>query len=93
MPDPLVEGDISEQQVNVLKAQVSNLEKEKELMQREIDLEKRRGDINEEAFHKEKDLTDRALKLAESQKKSSVWEIYGPLGIIAIIVVTIASVF
>ncbi len=60
-------------------------------MQRETDLEKKRADINEQAFQKEKDLTDRALKLAE-MKKPSVWETYGPLAVIAIIVITIASV-
>jgi len=88
----LEEHDLFTEEIAVLKDKVTNLEKEKVLMQREIDLEKRRADIMEEASQKKKDLTDGTLKLAESQKKPSLWEIYGPLGVIAIIVVTIASV-
>jgi hypothetical protein len=38
-----------------------------------------------------RDISDRALKLAET-KKSSPWETWGPLGVIAIVVVTIAAV-
>ena len=43
-------------------------------------------------FDQMKDVADRAIKLAEMGKPKSVWEEWGPLGIIAVIIVTIASV-
>ena len=43
-------------------------------------------------FDQMKEVSDRAIKLVETVKPKSAWEVYGPLGIIAIIVVTIASV-
>jgi hypothetical protein len=33
------------------------------------------------AFEKEKELTDRALKLAEAGKPKSIWELQGILGV------------
>jgi hypothetical protein len=42
-------------------------------------------------FEQMKDVADRAIKLAETGKPKSVWETWGPLGVIAIIVVTIAA--
>ena len=69
-----------------------------ELNQREIDIQKRMLEVREQeiemqkrAFGDMKEVADRALKLAEA-KKSSLWETWGPLSVIAIIVVTIASV-
>jgi len=37
------------------------------------------------AFEKEKELTDRALKLAEAAKSKSNWELQGLLGLAALI--------
>jgi hypothetical protein len=37
------------------------------------------------AFEKEKELTDRALKLAEVEKPKSIWELQGLLGFAAFI--------
>jgi hypothetical protein len=74
----------------VLKQKLDIEQQKSEIKDQLIDLEKKRGDIYKEAFEKEKDLTDRALKLSESNKIKP-WEILGALGIIAIIVTVIAS--
>ena len=57
-----------------------------------IGLEKERTQVYKTAFESEKDLTDRALKIAESSKKSPL-ETLGILGIFATIAITILSVF
>lgn len=82
------EHSLLKQQVDVLKDKVSNLEKEKELMQRELDIkdklievEVQRTNVYKEAFEKEKELTDRALKLAEQTEKKAFWEKLGFIGI------------
>jgi hypothetical protein len=84
---------------------IGNLEKDLNLARKELDLEKRENDLNQrmigllerkieldkQSFDQLKEVADRAIKLAET-KKSSLWETYGPLAAIAIIVVTIAAI-
>lgn len=93
------EHSLLKQQVDVLKERVANLEKERELIQRELNLkdkllevEQQRTNIYKEAFEKEKELTDRALKLAEQSKKGN-WELVGVLGLVAVIVTVIGAAF
>ncbi len=67
---------------------IANLEKENDLLKRESELKDRIMSlkdqeiaINQRAFEKEKELTDRALKLAETAKPSSGnWQLMGILG-------------
>ena len=47
---------------------------------------KRETEVYRVAFEKEKDLTDRALKLAEVGKPKSNWEFQGILGLAAFVV-------
>jgi hypothetical protein len=42
-------------------------------------------------FEKEKELTDRALKLAEAGKSKSIWELQGLLGLTAFVLVFLAG--
>lgn len=91
------ENPILREQVGILQQKISNLEKENELLRREKDLQEklsllaqRETEIYRAAFEKEKDLTDRALKLSE-KKDRGLFETWGPVGLIAIIVVTIAA--
>jgi hypothetical protein len=84
---------------------IRNLEKDLTVTQKELEIEKRENEINrktialqekkiemdKENFNQMKEVADRAIKLAET-KKSNLWDTWGPLGIIAIIVVTIATV-
>jgi Ser/Thr protein kinase RdoA (MazF antagonist) len=69
---------------------VSNLEKENDLLKQQnmvqeklTELAKREAEVYRVAFEKEKELTDRALKLAEVGKPKSNWELQGLLGLAA----------
>ena len=48
-------------------------------------LSKREAEVHRIAFEKEKELTDRALKLAEAGKPKSIWELQGLLGLAAFV--------
>jgi hypothetical protein len=78
---------------------IANLEKEKDLLKQENVLKDKVHDIDQmevqttrKALEDMTQVTDRALKLAEVGKPKSIWETWGPLGVIAIIVITIASI-
>lgn len=67
---------------------IANLEKENELLKREVELNNRIIAIKDmeiaaqkRAFEDMKEVTDRALKLAETKKSSNIWYIIG--GILA----------
>ena len=49
------------------------------------ELAKREAEVYRVAFEKEKELTDRALKLAEAGKPKSNWELQGLLGLAAFV--------
>jgi len=57
-----------------------------------IALEAKRGEMYKQAFESEKELTDRALKLAETANKKGSFDILGILGVVAIVAATIASI-
>lgn len=78
---------------------IANLEKENDLLRQEIALKDRIHDIDQREIESKdravkamSEVADRAIKLAEVKKPSSMIETWGPLAAIAIIVVTIASV-
>ena len=85
---------------------ISELEKSLSLKEKELDLEHQENELNKRIidikdkeiaginrnFDQMKEVADRAIKLAEVGKAKSAWETWGPLGFIAIIIVTIASV-
>ena len=77
-------------QVMVLEGRLAIAEKEKDLGQQEIEIQKkltmlaeREAQIYRDAFEREKDLTDRALKLAEQTKPKTIgnFALYGLLGL------------
>jgi hypothetical protein len=86
-------------QLNLVKdQQISNLEKENDLLKKELELKDRVIEIDQKEIESTRraladmeKVTDRAIKLAES-KKSNIWEQYGPIAVILIAVVTIASI-
>ncbi|MCJ7747914.1 MAG: hypothetical protein MUP27_09225 [Desulfobacterales bacterium] len=93
------ELDLRRQQDALKDQRIINLEKELDLAKQEIVLKDKIGEIKDmesvatrRALADMTQVADRAIKLAETVKPKSVWEIWGPLGIIAVIVVTIASV-
>lgn len=86
------EHAIQGREIDLLKRQLELTERESALKDKVIELEQQRARLFEDAFNKEKDLTDRALKLADTKPKSN-WELLGGLGLIAIIITVIASVF
>ena len=72
---------------------ISNLEKENDLLKQQAaikeklkELAKREDEVYRVAFEKEKELTDRALKLAEVGKPKSNWELQGLLGLAVFVV-------
>ena len=76
---------------------ISELEKALTLAQKELELERRENEINQRIiaikdmeiaalnrnFEQMKDIADRALKLAETSKPTSNWQLYGILGLAA----------
>lgn len=76
---------------------ISELEKALALAQKELELERRENEINQKMlevkdkeiaalnrnFDQMKEIADRALKLAETSKPQSNWQLYGILGLAA----------
>lgn len=86
------ENPILKEKVLVLQQKIANLEKEIELLKRENDIQgrltslaQREADIYKSAFEREKDITDRALKLSEKSNTKSNWQLYGIVGIAAVL--------
>jgi hypothetical protein len=84
------EAPLKDQKIALLEQRVSNLEKENDLLKQQnaiqeklTELAKREGEVYRVAFEKEKELTDRALKLAEVSKPKANWELQGILGLAA----------
>jgi uncharacterized protein YydD (DUF2326 family) len=72
---------------------IANLEKEIELLKRENELKDRIIAIkdmeiaaNRRAFEDMKEISDRSLKLAETAKPKSNWQLYGLAGLAALVV-------
>ncbi len=81
------EAPLKDQKIALLEQRISNLEKENDLLKQQnviqeklTELAKRETEVYRVAFEKEKELTDRALKLAEIGKPKSNWELQGLLG-------------
>lgn len=81
------------QLIEVQNQRIANLEKENDLLKREIELKDKIIEIDQReikstraALDDMKEVTDRALRLAETGKPRSNWEIYGLLGIAMFVV-------
>jgi hypothetical protein len=81
---------VDQQRIANLEKENENLKKELELKDRVIAIEQMEIDATRRALNDMKDVSDRAIKLAES-KKSNLWETMGPLAIVAIIITVIAT--
>ncbi len=68
-------------------------DQESQIKDRLIELAEKKAEMYRDAFEREKDLTDRALKLAEASKGSSFWQTFATVVGIAAIVAVIAAVF
>ncbi len=86
------EAPLKDQKISLLEARIANLEKENDLLKQQniiqeklTELAKRETEVYRIAFEKEKDLTDRALKLAEIGKPKTNWELQGLLGLAAFV--------
>jgi len=78
---------------DVQQKQIENLQKENELLKRENELKDRiiaikdmEIEAQKRAFQDMKDISDRALKLAETSRPSSNWQMYGVLGMAAFVI-------
>lgn len=94
----LKECDLDRRELNLLRDQlknkddkITNLEEKTRLLEQQGQVKDQMIVNQDKVIDQWKDLQDRTMKLAET-KKSSIWETMGPLAIIAIIVVTLASV-
>jgi transcription initiation factor TFIIIB Brf1 subunit/transcription initiation factor TFIIB len=67
------------------------MQKELNIKDELIQIEQKKAEVYSEAFDKEKELTDRALKLADQAEKKSLWQSLGFVGI-AIAAVVLAIV-
>ena len=85
------EHAIQGREIDLLKKQLDLTERESALKDKVIELEQQRARLFEDAFNKEVQLTDRALKLSE-KKTPTFWEVIGGVGLIAIIITVVASV-
>jgi hypothetical protein len=92
------EAPLKDQKIVLLEPRVSNLEKENDLLKQQnaiqeklTELAKREAEVYRIAFEKEKELTDRALKLAEVGKPKSNWELQGLLGVAAFVLGFLAA--
>lgn len=86
-----IENPLLKQEISLLKQKLQIADEKDKLKDERIALEEKRGDMYKEAAEAQKDLTDRALKLADSSKGTR-WDLLGVFGAIAVIVVTIAAV-
>jgi DNA helicase IV len=71
--------------------ELAALERINYINERMIEIKDKQIEGDNRNFEQMKDIADRYRELAKMSKPKSVWETWGPLGIIAIIVVTIAS--
>lgn len=86
-----LENPILRQQVELYKQKLELKDQESGIKDQMIALEQKRGDIYKQAFESGKELTDRALKLAEVSKKSS-FDILGIIGVVAIVAAAVVSI-
>jgi ElaB/YqjD/DUF883 family membrane-anchored ribosome-binding protein len=87
------ENPILREKISVLEQKNANLEKEIDLLKREKEIQgrltslvQREAEIYRSAFEREKDLTDRAIKLAETSKGKSNWQLTGLAGAAALLI-------
>ena len=88
----VIEGDLLKQKIALLeetsavqKQQIANLEAQLDIQKQLTSVEARRADVERLAYEREKELTDRAIKMAEVSKPSSNWQISGLLAAVGII--------
>ena len=86
------EAPLKDQKISLLEARIANLEKENDLLKQQAtiqekltELAKRETEVYQTAFERERELTDRALKLAEVGKPRTNWELQGLLGLAAVL--------
>ncbi len=88
----LMEAQIKDEKIRALEQALELAKREKALADQELEMQKkltslaeRERDLYKVAFEKEKDITDRALKLAEVSKPGSDWKLQGLLAVAAIL--------
>lgn len=88
----LMEAGIKDEKISLLEREVEVLRREKEIANQEAEYQKRLVDLAQRetavyklAYEREKDLTERALKLAEVGRPKSDWQLQGALALGAIL--------
>jgi len=64
----------------VNKQQIANLEQQLEIQKKLTQIAEKRAEVEHIAYERQKELTDRAIKLAEIGKPKSNWQLQGLLG-------------
>jgi len=70
----------------VNKQQIANLAAQLEIQKKLTEIAEKRAEVEHIAYQRQKELTDRALKLAEIGKPKSNWELQGLIGLAAFVV-------
>ncbi len=80
--NPLLREEIAvlEDADRVNKQQVANLEQQLDIQKKLTEIAEKRAEVEHIAYERQKELTDRAIKLAELGKPKSNWEFQGLLG-------------
>ena len=77
---------VLEEADRVNKQQIANLEAQLEIQKKLTEIAEKRAEVEHIAYQRQKELTDRALKLAEIGKPKSNWELQGLIGLAAFVV-------
>ena len=85
--NPLLKEKIAvlEEADRVNKQQIANLEQQLEIQKKLAEIAEKRAELEHVAYERQKELTDRAIKLAEIGKPKLNWEFQGVLGLAAFV--------
>jgi hypothetical protein len=80
--NPLLKEEIAalEEADRVNRQQITNLEQQLEIQKKLTEIAEKWAEVEHIAYERQKELTDRAIKLAEVGKPKSNWELQGILG-------------
>jgi len=80
--NPLLKEEIAvlEEADRVNRQQITNLEQQLEIQKKLTEIAEKWAEVEHIAYERQKELTDRAIKLAKVGKPKSNWELQGILG-------------
>jgi len=91
--NPLLKEKIAvlEEAERVNKQQIANVEQQIEIQKKLTEIAEKRAEVEHIAYERQKELTDRAIKLVEVGKPKSNWELQGVLGLAVFVLGVLAG--